>query len=175
MHASSEHSVSILSVWVDPDRWRNHLLTVSKWKQCAYCCCHKVTGIHHFPVLVFTASKIHPPTHTHTHAETHRLTRTHTHTHTHAAKPSNPLHVQHILHFFLLLFSTSLHNTEKKSCAQVTCSGLDLSIAPPGQLGREEVEKEKGKKKKREREREGDDGRKAHNNSLFPCMLGPAA
>lgn len=40
----------------------------------------------------------------------------------------------------------------------------------PGQLGKEEV---KGKRK--EKKKGGDDGKKAHNNSLFPCMLGPAA
>lgn len=74
-------------------------------------------------------------------------------THKLTAKLSNPLHVQHLAQYRRV--ALGLH---------VQVGPLDCS---PGLSGKGEVE---AKKKKG-----GDDGRKAHNNSLFPCMLGPAA
>lgn len=101
----------------------------------------------------------------------HPLTHTHTHTNCHAA------HVQHILHF-PLLFSTSLHDTQELHSGYT--SRLDLSIAPWG-YWEEKRWRVRGDKRdgmeggwgrvKKEEMMEG----RSHNNSLFPCLLMPAA
>lgn len=92
-----------------------------------------------------------------------------TRAHTHNSPPSCPIPLQRILHFFL---SPPLFNILAQY--RRVALGLHVQVGPldcsPGLLGREEVEVEGGGS-----EKIGDDGRKAHNNSLFPRMSGPAA
>lgn len=67
----------------------------------------------------------------------------------------------------ILSMCNILHNTEELHSGYMF--RLDLSIAPPG------CREEERWRKKKKKQKGGDDGRNAHNNSLFPCMLGPAA
>lgn len=93
------------------------------------------------------------------------------HTHTHC---SNPLHVQHILHLSpppsspaTLLFNILAQYIRVGIRLHIQVGPLDCSL---GMLGRGRREKKQSQKKKKS----GADGKKVHNNNLFPCVLGPA-
>lgn len=91
-----------------------------------------------------------------------RYTPAHTSTQKLTAKPSNPLHVQHILHFSPPFFKQPC--TIQKCCTQVTRSGWTSRLLP-----RAVGKRRRGEKRKKKRKTEMIEGRPTITVCFLAC------